>query len=61
MQIGRRFQLVIALTEIESCERKKRAKTIEYKDVNICEECLRDGLDVEVSSIEGFTKIELGR
>ena len=61
MQISRRFQLVIALTEIESSERKKRAKPLEYKDLNICEECLRDGLDVEVSSIEGFTKFELAK
>jgi len=61
IDLGYRYNLIVALQKIEACGRSKRAKLIEYKDASICEECLRDGLDIEVNSIEGYFKFDLSK
>jgi hypothetical protein len=61
INFGVRYDIVVALNKIESCKRSKRAKVIEYKSAVICEECVRDGLNIEVNSIEGFFKFEIAK
>lgn len=46
----------------KNSEKKKgHSVVLEYLKLIVCEECLRDGLDIDVSSIEGFKRIELGK